>query len=124
MGKLPLQPQNNYYIQRIMLASLAILLAVVGIALYMFPNISEGGSQFIAGVLLKISIVLALAWVASPQLERLGWERIRGSMLIGIVIVVILYALRPRMGAIAALVLVGISTAAAIVSRMRKLTKH
>jgi hypothetical protein len=69
-------------------------------------------------------MVLALAWVASPQLERLGWQRIRGSMLIGIVIVVILYALRPRIGAIAALMLIGLTSGAAIISWIRKLTKN
>jgi hypothetical protein len=118
------QHESKFQLQRFMLAAMALLLAIGGIVFYMFPEISDGGSQFIGGVLLKISMVLALAWVASPQLERLGWQRIRGSMLIGIVIVVILYALRPRIGAIAALMLIGLTSGAAIISWIRKLTKN
>lgn len=106
--------------QRITLASSALVLAVLGCVFHFLPNLDEGSAQFLAGVLWKIAMVLGIGWLASPQLERLGWQRVRGTMLIGIIIVIILYALRPRIGAIAALVLVALSMIAAMGTWMRR----
>jgi hypothetical protein len=106
-----------------MIASLAVLLFVLGCVFHFMPSLDDGSAQFLAGVLWKIAMVLGLGWLASPQLERLGWQRVRGTMLIGIIIVIILYALRPRIGAVAALVLVAISAIAAIGGWVRRLSK-
>ena len=109
--------------QRLTIASMAVLLAIAGCVFHFSPNLEAGGAQFLSGVLWKIAMVLGLAWVASPQLERLGWHRVRGTMLIGIVIVIVLYAIRPRVGAIAAFILVAVSLVAAVGGWIRKLTK-
>jgi len=91
--------------QRMFLASAAVLLVVVGVATHLLPGIEPGSARFISGTAWKVAFVMLIAWLASPQLERLGWERIRGTMLTAVIIVVILYAIRPRIGAIAALIL-------------------
>lgn len=109
--------------QRIMIASLAVLLVVLGGVFHFMPNLDDGSAQFLAGVLWKIAMVLGLGWLASPQLERLGWQRVRGTMLIGMIIVIILYALRPRIGAIAALILIALSAIAAVGGWVRRWSK-
>lgn len=114
-------PGRNW--QRIMIASLAVLMFVIGGIFHFMPSLDDGGSQFLTGVLWKIAMVLGIGWLASPQLERLGWQRVRGTMLIAIIIVVVLYALRPKIGAIAALVLAAVSAIAAFGGWMRRLTQ-
>jgi hypothetical protein len=91
--------------QRMFLAGAAVLLVVVGVATHLLPGIEPGSARFISGTAWKVAFVMLIAWLASPQLERLGWERIRGTMLTAVIIVIILYAIRPRIGAIAALIL-------------------
>ena len=55
--------------------------------------------------LLKVGFVLGIAWMAAPQLERLGWNNLRGSLLVAVIIVIVLWAIRPRIGAIAGAIL-------------------
>ncbi len=116
----PKTPRNW---QRVTIASMAVLLAIAGCVFHFSPNLEAGGAQFLSGVLWKLAMVFGLAWVASPQLERLGWHRVRGTMLLGIVIVIVLYAIRPRVGAIAAFILVAVSVVAAVGGWIRKLAK-
>jgi hypothetical protein len=106
------------------LASLAIVFTIAGLLAHLMPGVDAGSRQFISGLLWKLAMVLAIAWLAAPQLERLGWQRLRGTMLILVVIVVILYAIRPRIGAIAALLIVGLSLLAAVTGWLRRLTKQ
>lgn len=110
--------------QRFLIAFLTILLAVMGLAVHWIPGIDDGSRTFIAGTAWKIALVLAIAWLASPQLERMGWHRVRGTMLVAITIVIVLYAIRPRIGAIAALLLAGGSLLVAVTSWVRKLAGH
>lgn len=117
----PAPSQRNW--QRITIASLAVLLILLGCMFHFMPSLDDGSAQFLAGVLWKIAMVLGIGWLASPQLERLGWQRVRGTMLIAIVIVIILYALRPRIGAIAALILVALSALAAAAGWIRRAAK-
>lgn len=115
-------PPPDTRLQRALLGLSAIVLATLGAILQFVPSLEPGGTTFLSGMLWKVSIVLALAWVAAPQLERLGWQRVRGALLIGIIIVVILYAIRPRLGAIAVVVLIAASTLTTILSWVRKFT--
>jgi hypothetical protein len=63
--------------------------------------------MFLSGTLLKVGMVLGLGWLAAPQLERLGWSRLRGTGMAIITAIGILTALRPKFGAIAAGFVVG-----------------
>ncbi len=107
--------------QRGLLAFFAIALLGMGAALHFLPNDDSSSSKFAAGTLLKVGIVLALAWISAPQLERLGWQRLRGALLVAVVIVILLYAIRPRIGAIAAVILIAGSIGFSLLGWFRRL---
>ncbi len=73
---------------------------------------------------MKVGVVLFIAWLAAPQLERFGWQRLRGTMLAGIIVVIALFAIRPKIGAIAGALFVAGSMFFGVVSWMRKITKQ
>lgn len=75
---------------------------VTSIILKFSPLIEPGSREFAAGTLFKVGMVLGLAWLAAPQLERFGWQKMRGTGLAVIVAIGALSAIRPRLGAIAA----------------------
>jgi len=114
----------NRSIQRWLLGTFCILFLAAGILVPWLPYMNDGSSGFAAGTLLKVGVVLFIAWLAAPQLERLGWQRLRGTMLVGLVVVIALFAIRPRIGAIAGALFVGGSMFFGIVSWLRKFTKH
>lgn len=116
-------PSNETRWQRLILGISAITLAIIGTTMYFVAGSDTGGPSFFSGLLWRVAIVLGLAWIAAPQLERLGWQRVRGALLVGIIIVVILYAIRPRLGAIAVLVLLAVSAMSTALSWFRKLTR-
>ena len=109
--------------QRLLIGIFAVLMGAIGLAVHWIPGIDKGSVQFIAGTAWKVGFVLALGWLASPQLERLGWHKIRGTMLIAVTIVIVLYAIRPRIGAIAAALLIAGSTAAALIGWVRQVLR-
>lgn len=106
--------------QRFFIGAFALLMGAIGLAVYLIPGIEKGSAQFIAGTCWKVGVVLALGWLASPQLERLGWQKIRGTMLIAVTIVIVLYAIRPRIGAVAAALLVAGSVMVAVAGWVRQ----
>lgn len=110
--------------QRTFFAIAAVLLGVVGAAVHWLPGIEPGSARFLSGTVWKVAFVMLIAWLASPQLERLGWERIRGTMLAAVTIVIVLYAIRPRIGAIAALILFAGSALVAIGGWVRRLSER
>lgn len=116
-------PSPDAKLQRALLAFAAVALVILGAVFHFAPNLEPGGARFLSGMLWKVAIVLALAWVAAPQLERLGWQRVRGAMLVGIIIVIILYAIRPRLGAIAVFILIAVSALTTVFSWIRNFTK-
>lgn len=69
--------------------------------------VDSGSRELFAGTLFKVGLVLGLAWLAAPQLEKLGWQRLRGTGLAIIAMVGVLTAIRPRIGAIAAAIVIG-----------------
>jgi hypothetical protein len=85
----------------------SISLLVAGILLKYSPLVEAGSRDFASGAFFKVGLVIGLAWLAAPQLERLGWERMRGTGLAVIVVIAALTAIRPRIGAIAAGMAVG-----------------
>ncbi len=62
----------------------------------------SGSREFSSGTLIKVGIVLGLGWLAAPQLERLGWRKLRGTGLAIMLAIGGLTAVRPRLGAMAA----------------------
>lgn len=87
-------------LQRMLLAIFALAFLGLGVLLNFLPDIDSTSRKFASGTLLKIGVVLGLAWISAPQLERWGWQRLRGTALIMVIIVIVLYAIRPRIGAV------------------------
>lgn len=109
-------------LQRLMLAIAAVVFLLAGIVMEFLPGIDNSSRKFASGTLLKVGVVLGLAWVSAPQLERFGWHRLRGTMLAAVIVVILLYAIRPRFGAIAAAVLVAGSIVFGLLGWFRRLT--
>lgn len=93
-------------LQRLLLAIFALTFLGLGVVLNFLPDLDSTSRKFASGTLLKIGVVLGLAWISAPQLERWGWQRLRGTALIMVIIVIVLYAIRPRIGAIVGAVLI------------------
>ncbi len=89
------------------LLAIAIAMLAVGLLVRFSPYAEPGSREFLSGSLIKVSIVVGLAWVAAPQLERLGWERLRGTGIVVLMIAGAATAIRPRLGAIIAGMAIG-----------------
>lgn len=62
---------------------------------------------YFSGTMIKVGVVLGVAWLAAPQLERLGWHRLRGTMLAALLVVLVLWLARPKIGAWAGAIVLG-----------------
>lgn len=93
-------PVHSGSIQRAVLLAFCILFLVVGVVAPWLPFVDASGGAFASGTLLKLGVVLLIAWLAAPQLEKLGWNRLRGTALICVIVVAGAFAIRPRLGAI------------------------
>lgn len=113
----PLNPGN---FQKWVLLILSLVFLGFGILLETTSVLEIESSEFVAGTLLKVGFVLGITWLAFPHLEQLGWDRIRGTLGLGIVLVLILLAIRPRIGAIAASILVAGTIATALLGWVRR----
>ncbi len=87
------------------------------------PWLQDSSSDFAAGTLLKVGLVLGIAWLAAPQLERMGWQRLRGGLLLGLLVILALFAIRPRIGAIAGGLFVAVSILFSLIGWFRNLTR-
>jgi hypothetical protein len=105
-----------------LLAFFAVSFLALGVALQVVPGIDNSSRQYAVGTLLKIGLVLGLAWIAAPQLERFGWQRLRGSMLAAIVVVLVLYAIRPKIGAMAGAIVIAGSLLFSLIGWFRRLS--
>ena len=110
-------------LQRLVLAIFALAFLVVGVVLNFLPDMDSTSRKFASGTLLKIGVVLGLAWISAPQLERWGWQRLRGTALMMVIIVIVLYAIRPRIGAIVGAVLIAGAVGFSLVGWFRSLLK-
>ncbi len=110
--------------RRRMLAISAVIFILAGVfidQLSLFDT-SEGSRQMFSNSLFKVGIVLGLAWVAAPQLAKIGWEKMEGSLLLAIVVVLILWSIRPRIGTIAGGILLGTLAFFGLMRWLRKST--
>lgn len=92
---------------RFLLLIISGLLIGGGILLRFSELVEANSREFVAGSLLKVGMVVGVAWLALPQLERLGWQRLRGTGLAIIIAIGAITAVRPRFGAIAAGIAIG-----------------
>jgi uncharacterized membrane protein YadS len=107
-------------IQTVVLAIFCGLFLAAGLLARWVPFLDQGMTEFASGTLLKVGVVLLVAWLAAPQLEKLGWQRLRGSALVGLLIVAVAFAIRPRLGAIVGIVFFVAALFFGIVGWLRK----
>ena|SRR6056297_3312203 len=117
----PPSPEAGW--QRAILATFCLLFLAAGLILRWFHLLDPASEEFASGMLLKVGFVLGLAWVAAPQLERFGWNRLRGSALVVLVIVLVLWAIRPRLGAIVGGALIALTVLFSLLGWFRNLIK-
>ena len=86
--------------QRIMLATSAAITLGLGFLLAATDIVDSSSREYVSGTLLKVGFVLGMVWLAAPQIERFGWAKLRGGVLLAVVLILILIAIRPRIGAI------------------------
>ncbi len=82
---------------------MGIIFLTVGMSLYVA---GESSQQAVAGILSRVGFLLATIWLAWPQLESLK-KRSSIAIMIGIVGILLVVAIRPRLFPIAALLIVG-----------------
>jgi hypothetical protein len=116
-------PTPGSKLQRMLLGGFCLVFLIAGSLVRWIPAIDGNSGVFASGALLKVGVVLGIAWLAAPQLERLGWQRVKGTMLIGIVIILALFAIRPKIGAIAGVVFVAGSVFFSVAGWLRTLAK-
>ncbi len=109
--------------QRVLLAFFAILFLALGLGLDTIPGIDASSRKYAAGTFLKVGVVLGLVWIAAPQLDRFGWQRLKGSLLVVVILVCGLIAVRPKFGAIVGAIFVVGSLAFSLVGWVRQFTR-
>ena len=119
LGKDKVSTESKW--QRMLLGASAALLLGAGLILAAWPGLETGSGEYFSGTLLKVGVVLGVAWLAAPQLERFGWHRLRGTLLASLIIVLVLWAIRPRIGAWAGAILLGGGAFFALIGWFRSL---
>ncbi len=109
MSQLPRQGSDPSEIkwQRNVLGLSAAASLGTGIIMAAWPGLETGSGEYFSGTLLKVGVVLGVAWLAAPQLERFGWHRLRGTMLAALLVVLLLWLIRPKIGAWAGALVLG-----------------
>lgn len=93
-------------LSRWLLGTLAAAAMLGGILLLSTDGLAGASSAFFGGTLFKVGLVLGMTWLAMPQLKRFGWHRVQGAVLGAVVVVGLLIAIRPKIGALALSLLV------------------
>lgn len=107
--------------QRMVLGVSAALLLASGMILSAWPGIETNSDEYFSGTLLKVGVVLGVAWLAAPQLERFGWHRLRGTFLAALLVVLLLWIVRPKIGAWAGAIVLGAGAFFALIGWFRNL---
>lgn len=110
--------------QRFVLGASAAALLGGGLILAGFNHNSsfeENSDSYFSGTMIKVGVVLGVAWLAAPQLERLGWHRLRGTMLAALLVVLVLWLARPKIGAWAGAIVLGGGAFFALIGWFRSL---
>lgn len=117
------QAKFSERLPRYLLAGFACVFLIIGTIVASSEQLESGSQKFVSGTLFKVGVVLGLAWLAAPQLERFGWQKLRGTLLVAIIIVIVLWSIRPRLGAIAGAVLIASTFLVGITGWLRQLAK-
>lgn len=91
-----------------------------GMLITAMTGVNLNSQEYFSGTLLKVGMVLGLVWLAAPQLEKLGWQRMRGTLLVSIIIVLVLFSIRARIGMWAGAMLLAACGLVSILGWMRK----
>lgn len=83
--------------RRLSTLGLAIVLSLAAVVIYWVPGASPADAQWLSGLLAKLAIVVAMLWLAFPQIRRL--QRMPGGsmMLGGILVLILVFLVRPRL---------------------------
>ena len=107
----PYVPSPESKWQRFVLGASAAVLLGGGLIVAGWNNqgssFEENSDTFFSGTMIKVGVVLGVAWLAAPQLERMGWHRLRGTMLAALLVVLVLWLARPKLGAWAGAIVLG-----------------
>lgn len=118
-----LASQNKW--QRMILGVSAATILGGGLALAAVPWTQSGSvansDNYFSGMLIKVGVVLGVAWLAAPQIERMGWHRLRGTMLASLIVVLVLWMARPKIGAWAGAIVLGGGAFFALIGWFRSL---
>jgi O-antigen/teichoic acid export membrane protein len=101
-------PESKW--QRFTLGASAAALLAGGLmlsAVHLNSPFEENSDSYLSGMMIKVGVVLGVAWLAAPQLERWGWHRLRGTMLAALLVVLVLWLARPKIGAWAGAIVLG-----------------
>ena len=109
--------------RKVLGASAALLLGA-GLTLAAWPGLETGSGEYFSGTLLKVGVVLGVAWLAAPQLERFGWHRLRGTLLASLIVVLVLWLVRPKIGAWAGAIVLGGGAFFALIGWFRSLFEN
>ena len=112
--------------QRLVLGVSAAILLGGGLILAAWPWTQDGkmganSDSYFSGMLIKVGVVLGVAWLAAPQLERFGWHRLRGTMLAALLVVLVLWLARPKIGAWAGAIVLGAGAFFSLIGWFRNL---
>ena len=101
-------PESKW--QRFVLGAAAAVLLGGGLVVASWnqgSSFEENSDSYFSGTMIKVGVVLGVAWLAAPQLERMGWHRLRGTMLAALLVVLVLWLARPKLGAWAGAIVLG-----------------
>jgi len=112
--------------QRFVLGASAATLLGGGLILAAWPwmqknKLEANSDTYFSGTMIKVGVVLGVAWLAAPQLERFGWHRLRGTMLAALLVVMVLWLARPKIGAWAGAIVLGGGAFFALIGWFRSL---
>jgi len=114
--------------QRFVLGASAATLLGGGLILAAWPLMQKNKLEaaansdiYFSGTMIKVGVVLGVAWLAAPQLERFGWHRLRGTMLASLLVVLVLWLARPKIGAWAGAIVLGGGAFFALIGWFRSL---
>jgi hypothetical protein len=124
LGKEVLSSESK--LQRLVLGASAAAMLGGGLILAAWPGMQKSeleanSGNYFSGMLIKVGVVLGVAWLAAPQLERFGWHRLRGTLLTSLMVVLVLWMARPKIGAWAGAIVLGAGAFFALIGWFRSL---
>lgn len=102
--------------QRILLGAIAAIMLLAGIALYAF---FPAANPAVTAILIRVGTVLAVVWLAFPQLKTVG-QRLPVAIAAGLLGGLVLLAARPNLFKVAAALIVLLIALSLVAKVLRK----